>query len=296
MEEIAKIVKKTNGCLVWGGAVDMAPADDAFIRIEYPLSIDPLLLPSVMSKKKAAGAKYLAIDMPTGKGAKVKTMGEAQELAKNFITLGRNLGITVSCTSTYGEQPLGHGIGPALEAREVLETLHSGKGPADLVEKACHLAGVLFGFKGLKNGEALAKGLIANGRALAKMRQIIAEQGGDPDIRPSDVPVGGRRVMVESDRPGRVWWVNNNTITKIARAAGSPNDKGAGILLRKKIGDRVARGEVLFEIFADKTHKLNRALKIEENSDVMGVGDISNMVMLTMPEEPEHKRHFILER
>lgn len=296
MEEIVKIVKKTNGCLVWGGAVDMAPADDIFIRIEYPLSIDPLLLPSVMSKKKAAGVKYLAIDMPTGKGAKMKTIGEAQELAKQFIELGRNIGINVSCTSTYGEQPIGYGIGPALEAREALETLYNRGGPADLLEKVVHLAGVLFRFKGMKNGEALARSIIKSGKALAKMKQIIEAQGGDPGIKPSDIPVGGRRVKVESDAPGHVWWINNNTITGIARAAGSPRDKGAGILLRKKIGHKVAKGDVLFEIYADKIQKLNRALKIAENSDVMGVGDISNMVMLTIPEEKEHKRHFILER
>jgi AMP phosphorylase len=296
MDEITRIVKKVGGCLVWGGDVDMAPADDAFIRIEYPLSIDPLLLPSVMSKKRSSGAKYLAIDIPTGKGAKIKTMGEAQELAKKFIELGNNMGIKVSCSSTYGEQPLGHGIGPALEAREVLETLQNRRGPADLVEKACHLAGVLFTFKGMKNGEAFAKGLLANGRALAKMRQIIEAQGGDPNIRPSDVPVGGRHIKLESDRAGHVWWVNNNTITKIARAAGSPKDKGAGIIMRKKIGDKVAKGEVLMEIFAEKNHKLNNAIKIAESSDIMGVGEASNMVMMTVPEEREHRKHFILER
>jgi len=296
IEEIARIVRKTNGCLVWGGAVDMAPADDAFIKVEYPLSIDPLLLPSVMSKKKAAGTKYLAIDIPTGKGTKIKTVGEAQELAKQFIELGRNLGIRVSCTSTYGEQPLGYGIGPALEAREALETLYAHKGSADLVGKACHLSGVLFGFRGMKDGEAHARRMLASGKALAKMKQIIAEQGGDPNIRPSDIPVGGQHVKVESDASGHIWWINNNAITQIARAAGCPSNKGAGILLRKKIGDRVAKGDVLFEIYADKAQKLNRALKIEENSDVMGVGDIPNMVMLTLPEEKEHRRHFILER
>ncbi len=296
MEEISRIVRKTNGCLVWGGAVGMAPADDVFIRVEYPLSIDPLLLPSVMSKKKAAGAKYLAIDIPTGKGAKIKTVGEAQELAKQFIELGRNLGIKVSGTSTYGEQPLGYAVGPALEAREALETLYTRRGPADLVEKTAHLAGVLFKFRGMKNGEAHARRLLSSGKALAKMKQIIDAQGGDPNIRPSDIPVGGRRVKVESDTSGHVWWISNSAITQIARAAGSPKDKGAGVLLHKKIGDKVANGEVLFEIYADKVHKLNRALKVAEDADAMGVGDISNMVMLTLPEEKEHRRHFIMER
>lgn len=296
MEEIARIVRKTSGCLVWGGAIDMAPADDAFIKIEYPLSIDPLLLPSVMSKKKAAGASYLAIDIPTGRGAKTKTVGEAQALARQFITLGSNLGIKVSCSSTYGDQPLGHGIGPALEAREALETLIKGTGPPDLVEKACHLAGVLLRFSGVRDGEAYARRILKSGRALAKMRQIIDAQGGDPGIKPSDIPVGGRHVKIEADRPGRVWWVNNGIISSIARAAGSPRDKGAGILLHRKIGDGVSKGDVLFEIYAEKVHKLELALEVAKSSDAMGIGDSSNMVMLTMPEEKEHRRHFILER
>jgi AMP phosphorylase len=296
IEEIKAIVEKTNGCLVWGGAVDLSPADDIFIKVEYPLSIDPLLLPSVMAKKKSVGAKYLAIDMPTGNGAKIKTIGEAQELAKRFIELGKNLGIRVCCTSTYGEQPLGHGIGPALEAREAMEILHSRKGPPDLIDKAAHLSGVLFNFKGARDGEAHARRMITSGKALAKMKQIIEAQGGDPDIMPDDIPVGGSHMKVESPTAGRVWWIDNNIITKIARAAGSPRDKGAGILLRKKIGDRVARGDVLFEVYADKMHKLKLALKLTEEEDVMGVGEHPNMVMLTLPPEKYHRRHFILER
>ena len=117
LEEIKKVVNKTNGCLVWGGAVDLAPADDLFIKIEYPLSIDPLLLSSVMSKKKAVGANYLVIDIPTGEGTKIKTTKEAENLALNFIDLGKMLGIETVGASTYGEQPIGYAIGPALEAR-----------------------------------------------------------------------------------------------------------------------------------------------------------------------------------
>ena len=135
IDEIKEVVKKTGGCLVWGGALELAPADDLFIRVEYPLGIDPLLLPSIMSKKKAMGATHLVVDIPTGTGAKIKTPTEAYTLASDFVHLGQHLGINVHCALTYGDQPLGCGIGPALEAREALYTL-MGKGPRDVYEKA----------------------------------------------------------------------------------------------------------------------------------------------------------------
>lgn len=112
IEEITGVVKKTNGCLVWGGALELAPADDLFIQVEYPLGIDPLLLPSIMSKKKAIGATHLVIDIPTGKGVKIKSVGEAHSLAYDFIDLGKRLGINVQCAITFGEQPLGYAVGP----------------------------------------------------------------------------------------------------------------------------------------------------------------------------------------
>ena len=121
LEEMKRVVEKTNGCLIWGGALHLAPADDIFIQVEYPLGIDPLLFPSIMSKKKAVGATHLVIDIPTGRGTKVKTIGDATLLAKDFIELGRMLGIKVNVAITYGEQPIGYTIGPALEAKEALE-------------------------------------------------------------------------------------------------------------------------------------------------------------------------------
>ncbi|MEM2969739.1 MAG: thymidine phosphorylase, partial [Candidatus Bathyarchaeia archaeon] len=120
LKEMQRVVEKTNGCMVWGGTLNLAPADDIFIRVENPLSIDPLLLPSIMSKKKAVGANLMVLDIPTGRGTKVKTIGEADLLAKDFMELGRRLDIKVQCAVTYGEQPIGHTIGPALEAREAL--------------------------------------------------------------------------------------------------------------------------------------------------------------------------------
>lgn len=200
IEEIEKVIEKTNGCIVWGGALDLAPADDIFVRVEHPLSIDPLLLPSIMSKKKAVGTNLLVIDIPTGRGTKVKTIGEADLLAKDFIELGRRLGIKVQCAVTYGEQPVGYTIGPALEAREALNVI-MGKGNAlDLVDKATAIAGILLGMSGKGDGKETALEILKSGKAEKKLREIIEAQGGDPNVKPEDISVGGQKFTVYSEK------------------------------------------------------------------------------------------------
>jgi len=297
IDEIRRVVRKTNGCMVWGGSVNLAPADDMFIKIEYPLSIDPLLLPSVMSKKKAVGANYVVIDIPTGRGSKVKTTGEAQELGYKFIQLGREMNINVRCVSTFGEQPIGYGIGPALEAREALATMSRkpGRVPWDLLGKVFHIAGHLFSFRGTNGGEDKALEIWRSGKAERKMREIIGAQGGNPNIKPSDIPVGSHRACIASAKKGQVLWISNAAIVQIAREAGTPKNKGAGLLLHKKLNSRVERGETLFEIYAEQTHKLNRALKLAESLEPFGVGDPKDMVYTDIPKDKQD-RYFILER
>ncbi|HSD05075.1 MAG TPA: thymidine phosphorylase [Nitrosopumilaceae archaeon] len=164
-EEMQKVVKKCNGCIVWGGALELAPADDIFVKTEYSLYIDPLLLPSIMSKKKAVGATHLVVDIPAGRGAKVKTIGEADLLAKDIIELGRRLNIHTHCVVTHGEQPIGYTMGPVLEAKEALEVLMNKTNVPDLVDKACHIAGAIFEITGKKNGYNLAKEILRTGKA-----------------------------------------------------------------------------------------------------------------------------------
>ena len=188
IKEIKEVVVKTNGCLVWGGSLELAPADDLFIQVEYPLGIDPMLLPSILSKKKAIGATHVVIDIPTGMGAKIKTRTEAYTLASDFVDLGKRLELNIQCALTFGEQPLGCGIGPALEAREALSTLMGG-GPPDLREKAVSLASMLFEMVEVENPRGMAEEMIDSGRAMKKLREIIEAQGGDPAVKPEDLPV-----------------------------------------------------------------------------------------------------------
>ena len=235
--KMVHIQKRTNGCIVWGGAIELAPADDIFVKTEFSLHIDPLLLPSIMSKKKAVGATHLVIDIPTGRGAKIKTTGEADLLARDIIELGRRLGIHTHCILTFGEQPVGNTIGPALEAKEALEVLMNQKRVPDLVDKACNIAGGMFELLGKKNGYSLAKKILESGRAEQKMREIIAVQGGNSKILPEDIPIGKHLMSIRSEKSGHVLWMENRIIVEIGRAAGAPKDKGAGIVFNKKLGE-----------------------------------------------------------
>jgi len=296
IDEIERVVRKTGGCLVWGGAVDLAPADDMFIKIEYPFSIDPFLLPSVMSKKKAAGAKYLVIDIPTGKETKVKTLREYRELSEGFIELGKKLGIKVRTLSTFGDQPLGRAVGPALEAREALSTIMWKRPPIDLVEKATAVAGVLLEFAGYKNGKKVALDALKSGNAYRKLREIIKEQGGNPDIKPGDIKVGRFKVSVKSKSSGIVEWMSTKAVGIVAREAGAPKDKGAGIYFHKKLNDKVRKGDTLFEIYAEKKYKLRRALNALNRTPVMNVDTKFDMVLKVYPEEDRERFYFILER
>src|SRR4030043_355292 len=261
INEIYETVKKTGACLVWGGALELAPADDLFIQVEYPLGIDPLLLPSIMSKKKAIGATHVAIDIPTGSGAKTKTMTEAHLLASDFVDLGKRLGMTIQCALTFGEQPLGCGIGPALEAKEALETL-KGQGPPDLIDKATTLAGMLFEMLGVKNGKRKAENILESGKADRKLREIISNQGGNPKLKPEEIAIGDKVAQVKAKQAGRVLWISTENTVQIAREAGAPKEKGAGIVLKAKIGDAVRKGSVLFEVYAERNEKLESALDL----------------------------------
>ena len=297
LAEIKEAVAKTGGCLVWGGALELAPADDLFIQVEYPLGIDPMLLPSILSKKKAMGATHVAIDIPTGLGAKIKSRTEAYTLASDFVDLGKRLGLNIQCALTFGDQPLGCGIGPALEAREALATLMGG-GPSDLRDKAVSLAGMLFEMVGLKNGRVRAEEMIDSGKALAKLREIIAVQGGNPKVQPDDLPVGCEHVEVKSNQAGKVIWLSTDNIVRIAREAGAPKEKGAGMILHAKLGDTVHRDSVLFEIYADKSSKLTSALELAKQLPpvVLTNKPAEKMILDQVPEKLAHEKTFSLDR
>jgi AMP phosphorylase len=279
-ERIKSITESIGGVIVWGGSVNMAPADDLIIRVEYPLSIDPYsqVIASVMAKKKAVGADYFLLDIPTGPNTKVPDMKLARSYAKDFIEVGRRLGMKVECAITYGGQPIGTHIGPAAEAKEALMVLEgkAERGSTSVLEKACAMAGLLLEMGGVAhgNGKQMAKESVASGEALAKLREIIGAQGGNPNVRSEDVPMGRHKLDIVSRSDGYVTAINNKHVVKIVRAAGAPKDKGAGMILEKKRGHKVERGEVLFTVFADNPRKLELAKAAARRFDPMTVEGI----------------------
>lgn len=294
-KEMERIVRKTNGCIVWGGALDMAPADDLFIRIEYPLGLDPLYIPSIMSKKKSVNATHLVIDIPTGRGAKVKTFGQAYEIASDFIGVGKRIGIRTSCGITFGEQPIGRCIGPVLEAREALSSLMR-HDVSDVTEKACSLAGMLMEMAGKGNKETAYR-LLRTGKAEKKLREIIAAQGGNSRAKPSDLCPGDKKVTIRSEKKGTVLWVKNHCIAETAKIAGAPKDKGAGIYLHAKIGETVRAGDPLLTIYASKSSKLSEAERFaKEVCPIDMVGDPGKMMPVTKIDKEKSETYFMLER
>ncbi|MHA1616832.1 MAG: AMP phosphorylase [Candidatus Njordarchaeales archaeon] len=268
LEEVIEVVNKTNGCLVWGGALDIAPADDLFIKkVESVLSIDPIsqMLASIMAKKVAMGVRYLVVDIPQGKGTKAETMDKALELAHMFVSLGRKLGVQIEAAITYGDQPVGHAVGPALEAKEALTTLEGNIVSTSLVEKATGLAGILLEMTGrvpLGRGENAAKEVLFSGKALKKMKEIIEAQGGDPNVKSDSIPVGQYKEDIEAPADGYVVSIDNRAIMAIVRAAGAPQDKGAGVYLPKKGGRYVKRGETILTIYSNNEARLDRAVAL----------------------------------
>ena len=294
--QIKKIVQKSNGCIVWGGALELAPADDLFLNVEYPLHIDPLLLPSIMSKKKAVGATHLIVDIPTGRGAKMKTIGQADLLAKDLNELGRRLNIHTNCILTFGEQPIGYTVGPALEAREALEVIMNVKSVPDLFEKACNIAGSIFEMIGKRNGYGIAADIIRSGKAERKLREIIRLQGGESKIKPDDIHIGKYSLKVKAKKSGQMLWMDNTSLVDIARAAGAPQDKGAGILFTKKTGDAVLKNDILFTIYAEKSRKLLRAENVLKESQPIGIGKAMEMVIHKIKQTPVVKQAFVIDR
>jgi len=264
IEKIEKTIKKTNGCMVWGGAVNLAPADDTIINVEHPLSIDAegQLLASILAKKGSVSAKYVLIDIPTGKEAKVKTLKKANHLANQFKKIGSKIGMKVICTLTDGNEPVGNGIGPGLEARDILWLFKGDKrAPQDLIEKSVNLAGLMLELTGKAKkgkGKEMAKELLDSGAASKKFMEIVKAQGARI-TKPEKIPLGKYKFNYVSKKTGKIKHISNKHIAKIARIAGCPKDKKAGLYLHKKKGDWVKKGDIIMTIYSDNSTRLKYA-------------------------------------
>lgn len=252
-DQLHDIVRQERGCLAWGGTARLAPVDDMLISVERPLGIDSQgqMVASILSKKLAAGSTHLLVDIPVGPTAKVRQMNQALALRKLFEFVGDRLNIHLEVMITDGRQPVGRGIGPVLEARDIMQVLQNDpEAPFDLRQKSLQLAGRIIEFDpDVRGGQgyAIARDILESGRALAKMNALIRAQGAKPiDLHPGSLC---REVVADSD--GFVTSIDNFQMAKIAGLAGAPKIKKAGVDLFKKLGSPVKKGETLYSIYAE---------------------------------------------
>jgi len=259
--EMRRVVEREGGCIVWGGAVRLSPTDDILIRVERSLDLDSegQLVASILSKKIAAGATHLVLDMPVGSTAKVRTKEAADVLAQSLKDVGDVFGLTTRVVQTDGRQPVGRCIGPALEARDVLAVLQGqADAPTDLKERALLLAATLLEMGGAARageGAALAAETLASGRAWVKFQRICDAQGG---MRVP--PVAQYRHTILAARGGSVTAIDNRRLARLAKLAGAPDAKAAGLELHARLGTRVERDQPLYTIHAEAPGEREYAL------------------------------------
>jgi thymidine phosphorylase len=273
--DIHRVVEAERGCIAWGGAAKLSPADDIIIRIERALDIDTegQMIASVLSKKIAAGSTHLVLDLPVGPTAKVRSKASANALSAGLRNVAEAFGIRARVIVGDGRQPIGRSIGPALEAHDVLAVLQDAKdAPEDLRARAIVLAGALIELAGAAQqgqGEALAAQTLADGRAWAKFQRICEAQGG---MRVP--PRSTHRHPLLADRAGRVVDIDNRRIAKLAKLAGAPQAKAAGIELHVKIGSMVAAGEPICTVHAQAPGELAYALQYASaNPEIIRIGE-----------------------
>ncbi len=265
LASIRRVVEREGGCIVWGGAVGLSPADDALIRVERPLDLDSeaQLVASVISKKVAAGSTHAVIDIPVGPTAKVRSAIAARALGETLEYVAARVGLLAKIVVTDGMQPVGRGIGPALEARDVLQVLRGEHAaPEDLRERALALAGALFEHleaAPFGKGIVRARQVLESGAAWRKFEAICEAQGG---LR--ELPHAAHTRPWLAVHGGKVAAIDNRSLARAGKLAGAPRDPEAGIDLHVRLGTRIARGEPLFTLHANSPGELDYALAYVE--------------------------------
>lgn len=277
IDEMQRVVSETGGCLAWGGAVNLSPADDLLIRIEQALDLDGegQLIASMLSKKIASGATHAIIDIPVGETAKVRTQGDADRLADLFTQVGTTCGLHVRCIITDGSKPVGRGIGPVEEAKDLLAVLNCDENaPRDLREKSILLSAHLLdlanddGYQGdLEGCIKKATELLDSGAARKQFERIIQAQGGMKDL-----PEAKHYHLETSPKNGRIIKFDNRKLARLAKLAGAPFTKASGLRLHATVGDEVTEGQPLFGIYSNSSGELDYALRyFKDNPDLVSI-------------------------
>lgn len=280
--QIEKIVRKVGGCIVWGGHLGLAPADDVIIKVETPLAFESFdkIIVSIMAKKVASGATHLVLDIPVGLTLKIRHFKDAEIIAEKFRFLAKKFDIKVTVDISQALEPAGHAVGPSLEAQDVLRVLEQKPDRSFMLEaKALRLAGKLLDLcladrsrkKSDQSGEELAKEILVNGKALKKMREIIQIQGGDTNVGVDTIPLGKYHNEVPAHKRGTVTGFNNHQLTAIARILGCPSDKQAGIYLTKRLDERVDKNDILCILYSSDKWRLKEANETMPNLPIYNV-------------------------
>jgi thymidine phosphorylase len=231
------------------------------------------MVASVLSKKIAAGATHLVVDLPVGPTAKIRTDAAARSLAGSLVDVGRDFGLQVRVIITDGTQPVGRGVGPALEARDILQVFRGEpEAPADLRHRALQLAGAVLELGGkaaVGQGATVAAALLADGRAWAKFQRICEAQGG---LRSPSV--AAHRYPIAAARSGRVARIDNRRLAKVAKLSGAPQAKAAGLEIEVRLGEAVESGQPLYTVHAETPGELAYALDFAAaNPDIVWIAE-----------------------
>ncbi|MBP0615795.1 phosphonate metabolism protein/1,5-bisphosphokinase (PRPP-forming) PhnN [Jiella mangrovi] len=283
--EVARVVRATGGCVAWNGRLNHSVLDDVVNAITRPLALDSNTwsVASILSKKWTAGSTHVVIDMPFGPNAKLKTLEQARDLGRIFERVGAGLGMTVRAFATDGGNAIGNGIGPALELRDVMKILDGAPdAPADLREKALFFATEILSFSpdhaNRAKARATAEEILRSGRAKKKLEEIAEAQGKCEPVLP-----GRFTHVVEAPADGTIGRVDGWHVAGIARRAGAPHDKSAGVNLVAATGQAVGAGEPLYTIHASDIACLERAAS--EAREQTGI-------TLSSPDTPSSRHRF----
>lgn len=268
IKKIQSIVDSVGGCIVWGGHLGIAPADDIIIKIEEPLSFESFdkIIVSIMAKKVAVSATHLVLDIPVGKTMKIRHFTDAERVAKKFNILAQKFKIKMVVDINETLEPAGYGVGPALEVKDVLNVLEQkAERSLPLEAKAVRLAGKLLDVcfedeKIKKQGEEEARKILTDGRAFAKLREIIKAQGGDDGVSAATFKIDAEKHELKVTNGGKILEINNYNLNTIAKILGAPHDIYAGIYMNKKINESVSRNEVLCTFYSHDRYRLKEAI------------------------------------
>lgn len=269
VEKVHKIVEQVGGCIVWNGDMGIAPADDIIIKVEEPLnfeSYDKVII-SIMAKKIAVSTNHLILDIPVGPTMKIHNFVDAEKVANKFKRLAKKFDINIIIDINETLEPSGRGVGPILEARDVLRVLEQDPlRPLQLETKALRLAGKLLDScfadaKIHKQGEEEARALLQSGKALAKFKEIIKAQDGNEHVSSKTLRLAAHHTLIKSPRKGKIASVNNLHLNTLAKVLGAPTDKKAGIYLLKHRDELIEKDEALLELHSTSSHHLKEALE-----------------------------------